>query len=93
MAALRVGVEDAEFLEKEFQPVFTQYDLVNVEAYTANAKILVDNTPTRPFNMAMFGLVKGNPSIVDPLRQLSRLKYGRDRQLVEHEILVRSRAA
>jgi hypothetical protein len=51
MVSFRVGVEDAEFLEKEFTPVFSMYDLVNVEAFTCNLKLLIDNTASRPFNM------------------------------------------
>jgi hypothetical protein len=87
MFAFRVGADDAEFLVKEFAPVFNEYDLVNVEAYTCNAKILIDNTASRPFNM--------KPILADPnqdkelpelIRELSRYKYGRKRELVEAEI-------
>ncbi len=91
MVSFRVGAEDAEFLEKEFQPVFSASDLVNVEAYTANAKILIDNTASRPFSMSMYPQVKGDTTHVAAMKQLSRLKYGRDRDIVEAEILERSR--
>ena len=89
MGAFRVGVEDAEFLAKEFAPTFNVYDLVNVEAYTVNAKILIDNTASRPFNMAVGDVVKGEAKYIDATKQLSRLKYGRPRALVEAEILER----
>jgi hypothetical protein len=91
MVAFRIGTEDADFLGKEFAPVFTPFDLVNVEAYTANAKILIDNTASRPFNMAMAGLSKGDTKITAAIKQLSRLKYGRDREIVEAEIRERLR--
>lgn len=90
MVSFRVGVDDAEFLEKEFKPVFSAFDLVNVEAYTANTKILIDNTASRPFNMAMYPPVKGSADFIDAIKQLSRLKFGRDRSIVEEEILDRS---
>jgi hypothetical protein len=93
MAAFRVGTDDAEFLVKEFSPTFSQFDLVNVEAYTANAKILIDNTASRPFNMSMYPPAKGSTALVDPIRQLSRLKYGRDRAVVEEEIRERQQGA
>jgi hypothetical protein len=92
MVAFRIGTEDAEFLGKEFAPVFTPFDLVNVEAYTANAKILIDNTASRPFNMAMYPPAKGEPKLTAAIKQLSRLKYGRDREIVEAEIQERLRA-
>ncbi len=91
MVAFRIGTEDADFLGKEFAPVFTPFDLVNVEAYTANAKLLIDNTASRPFNMAMFPPAKGSTAITDAIKQLSRLKYGRDREIVEAEIQERLR--
>lgn len=91
MVAFRIGTEDAEFLGKEFAPVFTPFDLVNVEAYTANAKLLIDNTASRPFNMAMFPPAKGDDAITGAIKQLSRLKYGRDRDIVEAEIQERLR--
>ncbi len=91
MAAFRIGPEDAEFLAKEFAPVFTPLDLVNVEAYTANCKLLIDNTASRPFNMSMYPPAAGDPRFTSAIRQLSRLKYGRDREIVEAEIQERLR--
>jgi hypothetical protein len=91
MVAFRIGTEDADFLGKEFAPVFTPFDLVNVEAYTANCKLLIDNTASRPFNMAMGGMTKGDDAITGAIKQLSRLKYGRDRDIVEAEIQERLR--
>jgi len=93
MAVFRVGPEDAQFLAKDFAPVFTEFDLVNVEAYTCNTKILIDGTASRPFNMAPVRPGEGNQDLVEAIRQLSRLKYGRDRQLVEMDVQERIRIA
>ncbi len=93
MAAFRIGSEDAEFLGKEFAPVFTPFDLVNCEAYTANVKLLIDNTASRPFNLSMVPPAKGDPRLTAAITQLSRLKYGRDREIVEAEIRERLRMA
>lgn len=85
--AFRVGVEDAEFLEKEFLPVFSLYDLVNVEAFTCNLKLLIDNTASRPFNLkpVMPDRPK-NKELARMIHELSRYKYGRKRELVEAEM-------
>lgn len=91
MFSFRVGPEDAEFLEKEFAPVFAAQDLINVEAYTCNAKILIDNTASRPFNMKPYrstGL--GDAELPEMIKELSRYTYGRNRNLVETEIRERS---
>jgi hypothetical protein len=90
MCAFRIGIEDAEVLEKEFAPTFNAYDLVNVAKYTAYIKLLIDNTAARPFNMRTYPPRQGNDELATAIKQLSRLKYGRDRSLVEAEIMERS---
>ncbi|MFA5248657.1 MAG: type IV secretion system DNA-binding domain-containing protein [Patescibacteria group bacterium] len=87
--SFKIGSEDAEVLEKEFSPVFNQYDLINIEAYTAYVKLLIDNTASRPFSMRTLWPPNGGaerPEIAEKIRNLSRLKYGRDRALAEAEI-------
>ncbi|MCW1930291.1 MAG: type IV secretion system DNA-binding domain-containing protein [Candidatus Kerfeldbacteria bacterium] len=86
MAAFRVGADDVEVLAKEFAPVFDQHDILNVEQYTANIKLLIDNTASRPFNMKTLLPPHGNNAIVPHLKELSRQKYGRPRLEVEEEI-------
>lgn len=92
MVAFRVGVDDAEFLAKEFAPVFGEYDLVNVEAFTCNIKMLIDNTASRPFNMKPIMPPRGNKELANMIKELSRFKYGRKRALIEAEILERQRS-
>ncbi|MBU1034177.1 type IV secretion system DNA-binding domain-containing protein [Patescibacteria group bacterium] len=89
MAAFRIGPEDAEFLVKEFAPVFNEYDLVNVESLTANIKLLIDNTASRPFNMKVIFAPRPGPAekeLAGMIRELSRFKYGRKRELIEAEM-------
>ena len=86
-AAFRVGAEDADFLVKEFAPVFSEYDLVNAEAYTCNIKLLIDNTASRPFNMKPIATAPpANLELPEMIKELSRYKYGRKREIVELEI-------
>jgi hypothetical protein len=40
MATFRVGAEDAEFLEKQFAPVFTAREIMNIDNFNAYAKLL-----------------------------------------------------
>jgi hypothetical protein len=90
MMSFRIGIEDAEILEKEFVPTFNAYDLVNVAKYTAYVKLLIENTASRPFNMRTYPPQPGDPRLAAAIKQLSRLKYGRDKAIVEMEILERS---
>jgi hypothetical protein len=84
----KIGSEDAEVLAKEYSPVFNEFDLINIEAYTAYVKLLIDNTASRPFSMRTMWPLPGidRPEIVDKIKTLSRLKFGRDRSLIEAEI-------
>ena len=73
-----------------FAPTFNAYDLVNVEKYSAYTKLLIDNTGSKPFNMHTYPPAQGDPRIAAAIKQLSRLKFGRDKSLVEADILERS---
>ncbi|MBA3789137.1 TraM recognition domain-containing protein [Patescibacteria group bacterium] len=89
MAIFRVGQEDGEFFEKQFAPVFTALDFVNIENYNAYLRILADGVPQKPFNIKTTAPLRGTPDQVDDLRELSYLTYGRDRSTVENSIRAR----
>jgi len=91
MVLYRVGPEDAEFLEKQVEPVFTRNDLVNVDNHKGFAKVLIDGVLTKPFNIQGRPPTKGDQEISNALKELSRLKYGRDKDIVNREIMERTR--
>lgn len=90
LVTFRIGPEDAEVLAKEFAPVFSAYDLINVEQFTAYTKLLIDNTAAKPFNMQTFPPQPGNKELAAAIKELSRLKYGRPRDVVTAEIMERA---
>lgn len=90
IVSFRIGTDDAEILAKEFAPVFGSYDLLNVEQYTAYVKLLIDNTAAKPFNMMTYPPMPGNKELAAAIKELSRLKYGRPREIVEAEIMERA---
>ncbi len=89
MAVFRVGTEDANFLEPKFKPIFTAHDIAKLDNYNAYMSMLVNGQPTKPFNIKTLPPEEGNKEIVDNLKQLSYMKYGRDREEVEAEIMGR----
>ncbi|HBD94699.1 MAG TPA: hypothetical protein DC057_11065, partial [Spirochaetia bacterium] len=96
MVSFRVGVTDANFLQHEFAPTFSENDLTNVEKYHAYIKTIVDNEPVSAFSMSLYKDIKAqearmNPKLAEMIKQLSRLKYGKDKELVEAEINQRAR--
>lgn len=88
----RVGADDAEFLVKQFEPVFSKSDLINIDNFNAYAKLLINGQTTRPFNIKTLPSEKGDPAIGSKLKELSRVTYGRNQQEVEADILKRLRA-
>lgn len=90
MVSFRIGPEDAEFMEKQYAPVFSQQDLINIDNYNAYVKLMISGTISKGFNMATYPPKKVNREIAEAIKQLSTLKYGREREVVEREILSRS---
>lgn len=96
MVAFRVGVTDANFLQHEFTPTFNETDLTNIEKYHVYVKTIVNNEPVPPFSMSLakdMDAVKArmNPKLAEMIKQLSRLKYGKDRETIEAEMSVRAK--
>ncbi|MBV9159422.1 MAG: TraM recognition domain-containing protein, partial [Candidatus Kaiserbacteria bacterium] len=84
--SMRIGTTDAEFLEKQFAPVFTAQDLENLPNRTGVASLLVNGVPARPFTIETVNLPKFDYSRIDPLKQLSYETFGRPREEIEAEI-------
>ncbi|BCX14379.1 MAG: hypothetical protein KatS3mg088_062 [Patescibacteria group bacterium] len=94
--SFRVGVTDASYLAREFAPVFSEEDLLNIERFNAFVKTIVHNEPVPPFSIDttkdMAEIKKQeNPRVAQIIKEMSRLKYGRDVREVEAEIARRAR--
>ena len=85
--AFRVSVDDAEYLEKQFAPVFSAKDLMNLEMYNSYVKMLANGKPTKPFSMEVNKPPWGKFENIDKIKQLSYLKYGKDRAEVEEAMM------
>lgn len=85
--AFRVGVDDAEYLETQFEPTFTKQDLSNLPVGNAYLRLLVKGQPSPPFSLFIdwkdLTSVPRNPELAEEIRELSRLKYGTPVQEVE----------
>ena len=86
MAVYRVGSDDAEYLEHQYSPIFSAKDITNIDNYNAYIKMLSSGVPLDPFSARMLPPPEGRPEIVDDLKQLSYLKYGKNRIEIEEEI-------
>lgn len=91
MMAYKIGAQDAEYMAKEMSPVFSDQDLISVDKFKAVIKLSIDTQPSKPFSITPVNpyTEKGDMEAAEAYKQLSRLKYGRDKEFVEREILRR----
>lgn len=96
IVSFRIGVPDANFLQHEFTPTFNETDLANIEKYHVYIKTIVGNEPVPPFSMSLekdmdLVFARMNPKLAEMIKQLSRLRYGKDREVVEAEMNIRAK--
>lgn len=87
----KIGAQDAEYMAKEMAPIFSDQDLINIDKFKAVMKLSIDGQPSQPFSMIPINpyLEQGDAQAAEAYKQLSRLKYGRDREFVDREIIRR----
>jgi len=96
LISFRVGVTDANYLQHEYQPTFSETDLINVERFNAYVKTIVNNEPMPAFSMDLTKDMEKvramrSKKMAEMVKQLSRLKYARDKAVIEAEIAQRAK--
>lgn len=96
LVAFRVGVTDANYLQHEFQPTFSEADLINVDRFNAYIRTIVNMQSVPAFSVDMTrDLVEEekakNDKVAEAIKKLSFLKYGKPKELIEAEIMQRAR--
>lgn len=94
ICSFRLGISDAGFLTKQFQPEFGEHDLLNLGTGEVYMKTMVNGVPKQPFSLKVAAAEKkkpGDPKKAEMIKRLSALKYGRPRDIVEAEIARRAR--
>lgn len=87
MITFRVGAYDAEVLEKEFMPIFTAEDLVNLGAYQIYLKLMIDGVSSAPFSAATQAPIpKPQFSFKHDIIEASRAAFATPRGEVEEAI-------
>lgn len=87
LVSFRVGGGDSEALAKEFGPLFTEEDLVNLTKYQIILKLMIDGVASQPFSALTIPPI-GNPtSSTEKVVRVSRERYGKKREMIEEKIL------
>ncbi|MBX4187834.1 MAG: type IV secretion system DNA-binding domain-containing protein [Candidatus Doudnabacteria bacterium] len=86
MITFRVGADDAEFLEKEFEPVYTMNDLVNLSKWSIYLKLMINGVASNPFSASTLPPIAQPTDNVEKVIKVSRERYAVDRETVEKKI-------
>ena len=83
----RVGATDAEYLEKEFAPVFLAQDIVNLGFTQTYLRLMIDGIGSQPFSgRTLPPIAKGEESFVKEIIESSRNLYSQPRAQVEARV-------
>lgn len=88
LVTFRVGAEDAEFLEKEFDPVFLMNDIVNLAKYNIYLKLMIDGIAGDAFSATTLPPLDLSDTLSNEEKaiRISRERYGKNRAEVEDRI-------
>lgn len=87
MISFRVGAFDADVLEKEFAPVFTAEDLVNLGFTQIYLKLMIDGVSSQPFSATtMPPIARPDISFKGEVIESSRKQFASPREVVEKNI-------
>ncbi|MCI0680248.1 type IV secretion system DNA-binding domain-containing protein [bacterium] len=87
MVTFRVGAFDAEILEKEFMPQFTQEDLVNLGFAQIYLKLMIDGVSSKPFSATTLPPIEPPEiSMKERVISFSRKEFAKPRVAVEDAI-------
>lgn len=89
IVVFRVGAADAEILEKEFFPTFTQEDLVNLSKFEIYLKLMIDGVTSDAFSARTLppAIPPANAlEIRNKIIKVSRERYAKPREIIEEKI-------
>jgi hypothetical protein len=87
MITFRIGADDAELFEKQFSPIFTAEDIVNLGKFQVYLSLMIDGIGSRPFSaLSLPPVERPENSYLNQVIEASRRQYAKERTIVEQEI-------
>lgn len=89
LVTFRVGATDAEFLAKEFMPLFTEEDLVNIPKFNFYIKLMIDGLTSDPFSAKTLAPLskEDRTDNLERVINYTRSQYANHREEVEEGIM------
>ncbi len=92
MIVFRTGNEDAQVLEKEFDPIFSAHDIGNLNAFHAYVKMLNHGKVTEPFSIETLPYRPSDKDAAQRLYDYALQKHTKTYKEIEEGIMRRLRA-
>lgn len=86
LISFRVGAQDAQWMTREFEPVFEETDVVNLDKFHIYLKLAIDGITSPAFSAKTVPLPSPATSYRDDILRLTRQRYTSNRQVVEESI-------
>lgn len=83
--SFRIGAGDAYVLAREFHPVFTMDDFINLPRYSIYLKLMIDGATSKPFSALTMPLQLPSCSCKANIVRLSREKYSQKVEIAARE--------
>lgn len=80
LLSFRVGAEDAKYLAREFYPVFSEADLVNLPNHHIYLKLMIDGKTSQPFSAVTLPMLEIKESFKREIIAQSRKRYASRRK-------------
>lgn len=81
-----VGGDDAAYLQKEFTPIFSADDMINLNTREMYVKMSIDGKMTQPFSAKTVNVPKPTTDYSVEIINNSRMRYSKNKAAVENEI-------
>jgi hypothetical protein len=89
MISFRIGAEDATYLAKEFYPVFTEEDFINLPKYSMYIKLMIDGATSKPFSAVTLPVKEPAHTYKEAIIQNSREHFARKKDETEAELILK----
>ncbi len=83
LLSFRVGAEDAKYLAREFYPVFSEADLVNLSNHHIYLRLMIDGVTSQPFSAVTLSCPDRIHSSAEKIIEASRTRYCAKREPME----------
>ncbi|MCK9369015.1 type IV secretion system DNA-binding domain-containing protein [Candidatus Dojkabacteria bacterium] len=81
-----VSQSDAAILANEFAPIFSQEDLVSLEAHAMYVKLCINGMTSKPFSAKSLDIRYNKFNLKNEIIEQSREKYGMNKEIIEDKV-------